>query len=95
MSGSLDITPKTVVVNVNSHVIRANAVAAKKGVSEFSPPIRVQHGKSGKPVYANEVAVLDEAGREVARFIYDPQGQLVACGARLVLVAHHGARAIS
>lgn len=84
------ITRKTVVVNVNRQVVDRNTKAKRN-----DPPIRVQRGKSGKAVYGHEVAVLDAHGEEVARFIYDPAGAVVACGARLVLVAHHGAKVVS
>ena len=89
MPASLEITPKTVVVNVNRHTIDRNT---KNGLNE--PPVRVSRGKSGKSEYGHEVAILDSKGEEVARFIYDPTGAIVACGARLVLVAHHGAKVV-
>ena len=89
MSASLEITPKTIVVNVNRHTIDRNR---KQGTNE--PVVRVSRGKSGKAEYGNEVAILDATGEEVARFIYDPNEALVACGARLVLVAHHGAKVV-
>lgn len=85
----VEITRKSVVVNVNRQVIDANT---KHGRND--PPIRIQRGKSGKPVYASAVAILDENGKEVGRFIYRPDGAIVACGARLVLVAHHGAEPV-
>lgn len=94
MTGSLEITPKTTVVNVNRNTINRNTVKAKNGETDFEPPVRISRGKSGKAEYGNEVAVLDAAGNEVGRFIYDPTGKLVACGARLVLVAHHGAKVV-
>lgn len=84
------ITRTTTVVNVNRQVVDKNT---KWG--QNAPPIRVQKGKSGKAEYGHEVAVLDAQGNEVARFIYRPDGALVACGARLVLVAHHGARVVT
>lgn len=82
-----EITRTTTVVNINRQVIDRNT---KHGTNE--PPIRVQKGKSGKPEYGHEFAVLDAQGNEVALFIYRPDGALVACGARLVLIAHHGVR---
>ncbi len=87
---SLQITPDTVVVNINRNTIDANR---KQQTNE--PPIRVSKGKRGEPEYGHEVAVLGPDGSEVARFIYDPHNKIVSCGARLVLVAHHGARVIS
>lgn len=95
MPGPLEITRKTVVVNVNRNTINRNTIKAKNGETDFEPVVRVQRGKSGKAEYGNEVAVLDAAGNEVGRFIYDPTGALVSCGARLVLVAHHGAKVVA
>lgn len=79
------------VVNVNRHTINANTKAAKAGEGGFAPPIRVAKGKHGKPQYGNEVAVLDKDGNEVAVFVYDPVNAVTGCGARLVLIAKHGA----
>lgn len=84
------IRPDMTVVNVNRNTINSNT---KHGTNE--PPIRVQKGKSGKADYGHEVAVLDAAGNEVARFVYNAEGKIVSCGARLVLLAHHGAKVVS
>lgn len=83
------ISRTTTVVNVNRKVIDANTKHQRN-----DPPVRIQKGKSGKATYAHAVAVLDKNGEEVARFLYNPQGAIVACGARLVLIAHHGAVAL-
>ncbi|UTU07878.1 hypothetical protein CcrC1_gp192 [Caulobacter phage C1] len=92
---TIPITRNTTIVNVNRQTIDANSKKARLGeLSEAAAPIRVQKGKSGKATYGSKVAVLDAKGEEVAHFIYDPQGALVSCGARLVLVAHHGARVV-
>lgn len=85
----MDITPATTVINVDRNTINSNT---KHGTNE--PPVRIQKGKSGKSERAHEVAVLDKNGEEAARFIYKPDGALVKCGARLVLLAHHGAKAV-
>lgn len=85
-----EISPKTVVVNVNRNVINSNRTRG-----EAEPVFRIQRGKGGKAQIAEAVAVLDAEGREVARFIYKPDGALLACGARAVLVAHHGAKPVS
>lgn len=84
------ITRKTVVVNVNRGVIDSNT---KRGTN--LPALRIQRGRNGKPTVAHAVAVLDAEGREVARFVYDAKGKLLKCGARMVLIAHHGAVAVS
>lgn len=85
----LPITPKTCVVNVNRQVVDRNT-----RLKENEPPLRVQRGKSGKAKHGHGVAVLDASGNEVARFIYDPENKIVACGARIVLVAHYGAKVV-
>ncbi|UTC29670.1 hypothetical protein BAJUN_00400 [Bajunvirus bajun] len=83
----MDITPKTVVVNVNRHVISRNTKAQAN-----EPVFRIQRGKSGKATMAEAVAILDAQGNEVARFISgEDGGTLLACSARAVLLAHHGA----
>lgn len=82
----IPITRKTTVVNVNRQAVDRNT-----RLKTNEPVIRVQKGKSGKAKYGHGVSVLDAAGNEVARFIYDPHNNIVACGARLVLIAHHGA----
>lgn len=95
MAAPLPITRSTTVVNVNRQVIDRNTRARNADPSApTEPPIRVQRGKSGKADYGSAVAVLDASGNEVGRFVYDPEGAVVACGARLVLIAHHGARVV-
>lgn len=86
----VEITKSTTVVNINRNTINRNS----KPGAVIEPPIRVAQGKYGAPQYGSEVAILGPAGEEVARFIYDPHGKIVPCGARLVLVAPYGARII-
>lgn len=86
----MKITRKTCVLNINRQVIDRNT---KRGTDD--PPIRIQRGKSGKPIYAREAIILDKNGEEAGRLIYDARGALVACGARLVLIAHHGATPVT
>lgn len=63
-------------VNINGHIIRANARTGAR-----TPPIRIAKTPSDKkPVYASEVEILGPA-----RLLYDPDGAIMACGARLVL----------
>lgn len=91
----VSITPRTTVVNINRQVVDANSKRMKADPQALAePPIRVSRGKAGRASYGHEVAVLDAAGNEVARFIYDPHNKVAACGARIVLVAHHGARVV-
>lgn len=63
--------------HVNRGVIDANR---KHGRND--PPVRFQKGKYGKSTYAHEVSF--PAG---GRVIYDHLGQLLPCGARLVIVS--------
>ncbi|ARB14398.1 hypothetical protein Ccr5_gp178c [Caulobacter phage Ccr5] len=86
----MKITRTTCVLNINRQVIDRNT---KRGTDD--PPIRIQRGKSGKPTYVREAIILDKNGEEAGRLIYDARGALVACGARLVLVAHYGAAPVS
>lgn len=62
-------------VNVNKHVIAANA---KHGRND--PPIRISRGKRGKPVYAHEIEI-----KGPARMIYDAEKPVLPCGARLAI----------
>jgi hypothetical protein len=58
-------------VSINGHTIR------KRG----DKPIRIAKTPSdAKPVYANEIEIVGPA-----RLVYDPDKQLLRCGARLVL----------
>lgn len=83
---ALVIDRDTTIVNIDRNTINSNT---KHGTD--APPIRIQKGRRGKAQRAHEVAVLDAAGNEVARFVYNAAGAIVPCGARLVLIAHHGA----
>lgn len=86
----VSITSASVIVNVDRNTINAN-----RSRGENAPPLRLQRGRYGKAKRGHSVAVLDAAGAEVARFIYSGQGNpLLACGARVVLVAHFGAEII-
>ena len=92
----MEITPQTTVVNVNRGRIDGNTKGLKLDAHHrVEPPISVRRGKRGQADYGSEVAILDAGGQEVARFIYDPANKLVSCGARIVLVAHHGAKVIA
>ena len=60
--------------------INRNTIDSNRKNSTNNPPIRYQKGKYGKAVYAHEVAFRD------GRIIYDHEGFLLPCGARLVIV---------
>lgn len=63
--------------HINRGVIDSNR---KHGRND--PPVRTQKGKYGKAEYGHE-AVLP-AG---SRIIYDHEGKILPCGARLVIVS--------
>lgn len=63
--------------HVNRNVIDSNR---KHGRND--PPVRFQKGKYGKAVYAHEVEF--PAG---GRVVYDHEGRILPCGARLVIVS--------
>lgn len=79
-----------VFVNVRKDVIGRNRKVPKE---ERGHPIRYSKGKSGKPQYSSRLAILDKDGNEVAEFLYDADAPILKCGARVVLVAHHGVKA--
>lgn len=62
-------------VHVNQHIIRRNIRAERP-----EPPIRIQRGFSGRPIYGNRVRLPDGA-----TLVYSPHASLLACGARLVI----------
>lgn len=65
-------------VSINAHTIRGNAINGTD-----NPPIRIARSKSDRtPRYAREIEIAGPS-----RLVYDPCKKLLACGARLVLVA--------
>ena len=62
--------------HINRGVIDSNR---KHGKNE--PPVKFQKGKYGKATYCHEVRLKD------ARVVYDHEGTILPCGARLVLVS--------
>lgn len=91
----IEIERNTVVINVNRRNVDANTKSRREGLTRPDLPVmRVQRGKAGKPVYGDTVAIYDAAGNEVGRVIYRADGAIVSCGARCVIVAHHGAAVI-
>lgn len=63
--------------HVNRGVIDSNR---KNGTN--NPPVRYQKGKYGKPTYAHEIE-FPSGGRVV----YSPDGTILPCGARLVILS--------
>lgn len=86
------IRPTDTIVHVNRGTIDTNRKALKDDPSIVPMPVlKAQKGKSGRGEYGHKVEVLDEDGRVAATFVYDPNG-ILACGAKVVLIAPHGAR---
>lgn len=63
-------------VHINRNVIDANR---KHGRND--PPVKFQQGLYGKPTYAHGVEIPGPS-----RVLYDHEGTLLPCGARLVIV---------
>lgn len=82
------IQPSDSVIHVNRGTIDSN-----RKHNKTDPVLKVQKGKSGKGDYGRKVEVLDLDGRVAATFHYDETG-ILACGAKVVLVAPHGARIV-
>jgi hypothetical protein len=70
--------------HVNRNVIDANR---KHGRND--PPVKFQRGKYGKATYAHEVEF--PAG---GRVVYDHEGRILPCGARLVITSAEEPRII-
>lgn len=76
-------------ISINGHTIRSNVGRSQRG-EPIEPPIRVGRGvNSGAEAYASNVAIFDEAGKEVAWLEYQPSKAIMKCGARLVLRTLH------
>ena len=71
-------------IHVNQHKIKANR---KNGTED--PVLTVKDYKSN--TYANEVAILDDAGHIVAKVIYRPEKPL-SCGAEVWIETHREVR---
>lgn len=67
----------TYYTHVNRGVIDSNRKHGKN-----DPPVRFQKGKYGKSTYCHEVALP-----EGSRVVYDHEGTILPCGARLVIVS--------
>lgn len=67
------------------HVNKNRILSWLKGTKK-EPVIRFQTGKYGKSTYGDEIAIYDENGREVARFLAKLDGKpLLPCGARVAV----------
>lgn len=65
-------------IHVNRNKIFSNL---KHGQND--PPVRVQKGKYGKPVYCRKVKFTD------GEMIYSPHEPILPCGARLVIATEN------
>lgn len=86
------IKPHDTVVHVNRGQIDSNRKALQADAqAPMKPVLKAQKGKTGKGEYGDQIDVLDAQGEVVASFVYDPDG-ILACGAKVVLIAHHGVK---
>jgi len=69
--------------------INRNVIDSNRKHGRNDPPVRHQRGKYGEPVYSYEVEL--PAG---SRVVYDHEGRLLPCGARLVIVSDAEPRVI-
>lgn len=66
--------------------VNKNRISSRLKGNTTEPVVRMQQGKYGKPTYGEEIALYDEAGNEVARFISKLEGDpLLPCGARVAV----------
>lgn len=76
------------------HVNKNRILSRLKG-NTTEPVVRMQEGKYGKPVYGEEIALYDDNGVEVARFISKLEGDpLLPCGARVAVQTTLTARVV-
>lgn len=63
--------------------INRNVIDSNRKHGKDDPPITIRHGKSGQPRYGSSVVLPAES-----RIVYDPDGRILPCGARLVIVSN-------
>lgn len=99
--GKVQITPNTVVMNVNrqnigrnKRVVDAAALAGQPApaTEDLDGVLRLARGRHGAPLYGQRMEILDAQGNVAATMEYDPHDTILPCGARVVLICHHGAR---
>lgn len=91
----ISIKPTDTIVHVNRGHIDQNRNALKADpTADVLPVLKMQKGKTGKGLYGTEIGVKDAAGNIVATFVYDPAG-ILACGAKVVLIAKYGAEVLA
>lgn len=74
--------------HINRGVIDSNRIKRKADPNaEVDPPVVFRRGKTGRGVYGNEIAILDDNGKEVARIVYSDKKPILSCGARVVIIS--------
>lgn len=63
--------------------VNKNTIASNRKNGTKNPAIRIQKGRSGKPVYAYRVKIKE------GEFVYSPDKPLLPCGARMVIQTEH------
>lgn len=86
MSRQVRISPKDTVIHVNRGTIDKNRVRG-----EDAPPLTMRRGKYGKGQYGDRILILDKDGEIAGEVVYNRDG-ILACGAKAVIIAHHGAK---
>lgn len=86
MSRDVTIKPSDIVIHVNRGTIDSNR---KRG--QDSPPLSMRKGKRGKAEYGDRILILDKNGEIAGEVVYNRDG-ILPCGAKAVILAHHGAK---
>lgn len=86
MSRVVTIRPSDSVIHVNRGTIDSN-----RKREQDNPPLALRKGKTGKSQYGDRILILDKHGEIAGEVVYNRDGVL-ACGAKAVIIAHHGAR---
>lgn len=86
MSRRVEIAPKDTVIHVNRGTIDSNRVQGKD-----NPPLSMRRGRRGKAEYGDRILILDRHGEIAGEVVYNRDG-ILPCGAKAVIIAHHGAQ---
>lgn len=86
MSRQVDIGPKDIVIHVNRGTIDGN-----RKHNRDNHPLSMRRGKSGRAQYGDRIFIYGKDGEIAGEVVYSRDG-ILACGAKAVIIAHHGAR---
>lgn len=86
MSRHVEIGPKDTVIHVNRGTIDSNRVR-----SQDNPPLSMRRGRRGKSEYGDRILIYGKDGEIAGEVVYNRDG-ILPCGAKAVIIAHHGAR---